>query len=177
MDLRNEIHYNAITFTNMNLSPTRRYGLELEGKWALTNTLSGFANYTYTEAIFREGVYSGVNVAGNHIPVVPRHALTFGGTWHATPNTRLNTTVNYVGSQYFDNDQTNDFGQKIPAYTTVDLKLNHDIGNWTLSGAVNNLFNEKYYTYGIRSTSTPGRYNAYPMPDRNFMFSAAYAFK
>lgn len=177
MDLNNEIHYNVLTFENMNLSPTRRQGLELEGKLAVTRSAEVFANYSYMDAKFREGVYGGTNISGNHIPNVPKHRATVGGSLALSGKTRLNGTVSYTGEQYFDNDQTNTFGQKIPAYTVVDLKLVHRDGDWTLAAGINNLLNEKYFTYGTRSLATPGRYTAYPMAERNLAVTVGYAFK
>ena len=56
------------------------------------------------------------------------------------------------GQQYFDNDQANTFDQKMPAYTTVDMKLSHREGAWLLAAAVNNLFDRKYFTYGVASS-------------------------
>ena len=177
MLLNNELHYNAITFTNMNLAPTKREGLELEGRWKLGPDLATFANYTYAVAKFREGVYSGTNVAGNDVPLVPRHSASVGATWKLSPATNLSGVVNYVGEQRFDNDQTNNFGQKMPAYTTVDLKLSHTLKEWTLSAQVNNLLNEKYFSYATRSTYTAGTYTAYPMAERNVWFGAEYHFR
>ena len=176
-DSRNEIHFNALTFTNMNLAPTRRNGVELEGKWRLNDTLRVFANYTYTVAKFSDGTYGGVAVAGNTVPLVPKNSLSAGATWQVNQQTRVNASATYVGKQYFDNDQANDFGQQMPAYTTADLKATHVAGNWAFEAAVNNLFDQKYYSYGIRSNFTPGRYNAYPMPERNFWLGATYHFK
>ncbi|MBU1690400.1 MAG: TonB-dependent receptor [Gammaproteobacteria bacterium] len=184
MDLNNEIHYNAITFENMNLSPTRRQGMELEGKLAISRNADLFANYSYTDAKFREGTYSdsfspSINVSGNNIPNVPKHRATLGGSLALSGKTRLNGTVSYTGEQHFDNDQANSFGQKIPAYTVVDLKLVHREGDWTMAAGINNLLNEKYFTYGTRSTdpTKPGRYTAYPMTERNLAVTLGYTFK
>lgn len=174
MDLDNEIHYNALTFTNMNLSPTRRYGLELSAQQAFGPKLAAYANYTYTVAKFREGVYGGVDVSGHDIPMVPRHLANLGASWAFTPQTRLSGNVQVVGHQRFDNDQANTF-RKIPAYTVADLKLAHDAGRWTTSLAINNLFNKHYYSYGIRSLFSDA-YSVYPSPGRNFLLSAAYKF-
>ncbi len=174
MSLNNEIHYNAITFTNMNISPTRRYGLELEGVHSYTDALSFAAAYSYTVAKFREGTYSGVNVAGNNIPLVPRQRLAASTFWKISEKTTLSSNANYVGKQYFDNDQANTFGEKMPAYTTVDMKLSRTEGSWVLTAAVNNLFNRQYFTYGVASNFTPGRYNAYPMQERSILLSATY---
>jgi iron complex outermembrane receptor protein len=176
MNLNNEIHYNAITFANMNLSPTRRYGLELEGAHNYTDALEVAAAYSYTVAKFREGTYGGVNVAGNNIPLVPRQRLALSSSWKASEKTTLNANAVYVGEQHFDNDQANTFGQKMPAYTTVDMKMSHREGAWLFAAAVNNLFNEKYFTYAVASTSTAGKYNAYPMQERNLSLNASYQF-
>jgi iron complex outermembrane receptor protein len=68
---------------------------------------------------------------------------------------------------------------KIPAYTVADLKLAWEDRGWRLSAAVNNLFDEQYYNYAVRSINplTPDRYNAYPLPERNFTMSAEYTFR
>jgi outer membrane receptor protein involved in Fe transport len=76
-----------------------------------------------------------------------------------------------------DNDEGNTLNAKIPAYTVVDLKLVHRRGPWRFAAAVNNLANEKYYNYAVRSQFVPDRYNAYPLPERNFTMTAEYAFR
>lgn len=176
MNLNNEIHYNAITFTNMNLSPTRRYGLELEAAHNYTDAFAVSTSYSYTVAKFREGVYGGINVAGNNIPLVPRHRLTLASSWKTSEKTTLSGNANYVGKQYFDNDQANTFAQQMPAYTTVDMKLAHREGAWLLAATVNNLFDRHYFTYGVASNFTPGKYNAYPMQGRSISMHADYQF-
>ncbi len=176
MNLSNEIHYNALTFTNMNLLPTHRYGLELEGTHNYTDALTVTAAYSYTVAKFREGVYSGVNVSGNNIPLVPRQRFALSSSWKISEKSAFSTNAIYVGKQHFDNDQANTFGQQMPAYTTVDMKLSHREGAWLVAAAANNVLNEKYFTYGVASTFTPGKYNAYPMQQYNFSLNATYEF-
>ena len=176
MNLDNEIHYNALTFTNMNLSPTRRYGVELEGGHRYSDTLEVAATYSYTVAKFREGTYGGIDVSGNNIPLVPRQRITLTSSWNVSEKTTLSGNANHVGKQYFDNDQANTFAQQIPAYTTVDIKLAHREGALRVTAAVNNLFDRQYYTYGVASNFTPGRYNAYPMQQRSLSLNAGYEF-
>ncbi|MGA7593601.1 MAG: TonB-dependent receptor [Gallionella sp.] len=176
MNLNNEIYYNAITYSNMNLAPTRRSGLELEGTHRYSGALTVTASWSYTVAKFRDGTYGGINVAGNNIPLVPRQRFTLAPSWKISGQSTLSGNVNYVGKQYFDNDMANNFGQKMPAYTTVDMKLSHRNGHWLLAAAVNNLFDEKYFSYAVASTFTPGKYNAYPMQGRNVSLNASYEF-
>ena len=186
IDVNDEIHLDPFTSGtgNTNLPPSRRQGLELEGRWQGWRTLTLAAAYTYTDARFREGVFTGGGgalgnqmIAGKTVPLVPRHKLNLNASWAIGPQSRLNALMTYVGEQYMDNDEANTLGVKIPAYTVADLKLVHRSGAWTLSGTINNLLNEKYYNYAVRSQFTPDRYNAYPLPERNLMMALEYAFK
>ena len=176
MDLRNEIHFNALTFLNMNLSPTQRQGVELEGSWKLASSWDLFGSYTHARATFREGMYGGVDVSGKNVPLVPRNQAKLGVTWAASDKTRVSGALAYVGKQYYDNDQANNFlGGQMPSYLTADLKLSHVIGPWRFTLAGNNLTDKKYYTYAVRGGGvTATNFNAYPMAGRSFLLTAAY---
>lgn len=177
--LNNEIYFQRLTGafgTNINLSPTERRGIELNGAWYPQRDVSLTANYSYTEAKFREGSYGGVDVTGNDIPLVPRHSANIGLTWNISSKTRLSTDAQYVGQQRYDNDQDNTFARKIPGYVLVNAGVFHDIDNWRLALGVKNLFDEKYYSYGIRSRDNP-TFNAYPAAERTFFSSVEYRFK
>jgi len=82
-----------------------------------------------------------------------------------------------VSRQYLDNDEPNTLGVRIPAYTVVDTRIEHRAGNWVWAAAINNLFDEAYYTYAVRSNFTPDRYAAYPLPGRHAWLSAEYRFR
>lgn len=188
IDVRNEIHLDLFTtgIGNTNLPPSRRRGLELEAKRAVLGNATLGASYTYTDAKFREGVLPGsafagqnIVIAGKTVPLVPRHKLNVSASWALTSDVRLNTLVTYVGSQYMDNDESNTLGTKIPAYAVVDMKLAYTRGPWRVAATVNNLFNEKYFNYAVRSVSvlTPDRYDAYPLPERNVNLLLEYTFR
>jgi iron complex outermembrane recepter protein len=186
IDVTDEIHLDAFStgIGNTNLPPSRRRGLELEAQQALGRLLRLRANYTFIEAKFREGVLPGssatqpnVVVAGKTVPLVPRHKLNVSASWDLAPGTRFNALVTYVSDQFMDNDEGNTFYTKIPAYTVADLKLVHETGGWRVSAAVNNLFDKRYYNYAVRSQFVSDRYNAYPLPERNFTLTAEYAFR
>ncbi|MEW6676699.1 MAG: TonB-dependent receptor [Pseudomonadota bacterium] len=174
MAVTDEIHYNALTFSNMNLSPTRHRGLELEGSLFLGGGVDLAARYTRTQARFRSGVYGGQDVSGNDVPLVPRDRLGLNLGWLVTPATRLGFNLNYVGRQRYDNDQANRF-RTMPSYTVADVKLSHETGAWRLEAGVNNLFDRAYYSYGIVNGSYTS-FNAYPEDRRNAYVSAEYRF-
>jgi len=186
IDVNDEIHLDPFTsgVGNTNLPPSRRRGFELEGRWSGWKTLTLGAAYSYTDARFQDGTFPGgggflanQDIAGKSVPLVPRHKLNVNASWAMGPQTRLNAMLAYVGEQYMDNDEANTLGVQIPAYTVADLKLVHHSGAWTLSGTINNLLNEKYYNYAVRSGQTPDRYNAYPLPERSLLLSLEYAFR
>ncbi len=181
--VRDEIHLDAFStgVGNTNLPPSRRSGLELDGKWQALQQLAMSAAYTYTDARFLSGVLPGgtftqlnVNIAGKQVPLVSRHKLNLGAAWAISEQTQLNTSIAYVSSQFMDNDEANTLGIKIPAYTVADVKLVHKTGAWQLSTSVNNLFDRKYFNYAVSSQFTPGRYNAYTLPGRTLFVEVSY---
>lgn len=186
VDVDDEIHLDAYSagIGNTNLPPVRRRGIELEGWQRVLPGLRLGAAYTFTDAKFRAGVLPGaaftqqdVVIAGRTVPLVPRHKASVTATWEINGATRLNAALVHVGAQFMDNDEGNTFGARIPAYTVVDLKLTHRRGPWRASAAINNVTNEKYFNYAVRSQFVPDRYNAYPLPERNFMVTLEYTFR
>jgi iron complex outermembrane receptor protein len=185
IDVTDEIHLDVFStgIGNTNLPPSRRRGLELDAQQALGSRLRLAGSYTFTDAEFLEGTLPGgpftqqnVVIAGKTVPLAPRHKANAGAYWAFAPRSLLSAHVTHVGSQYMDNDEGNT-GVKIPAYTVVDLKLAWADRGWRLSAAVNNVFGERYYNYAVRSQFVADRYNAYPLPERNFTMTAEYTFR
>jgi iron complex outermembrane receptor protein len=178
--VNNEIHFLPSTAlppfgANINLPPTRHRGIELDGSWNPVPELSLAANYRYTDAEFRSGVLGGADIAGNEIPLVPRHRANLNATWQAAAGLTVAGSLRYVGTQRYDNDQINTF-RRMPGYTLVDLKLSQRLGDWTLFAQADNLFDEEYYSYAIRNAAGTS-FNAYPEPERRFFVGAEYALR
>ncbi|MSP97156.1 MAG: TonB-dependent receptor [Betaproteobacteria bacterium] len=181
-DVTDEIHLDPFTtgVGNSNLPPSRRQGVEIGASWRPTPELGLTAGYAYTDARFRQGVLPGnvfaigtnLEIAGRRVPLVPEHKLNLGFAWDVAAKTRLSGTLGYVSSQFMDNDEPNTLGTKIPAYSVVDLKAARDFGFARIGLAVNNLLNEKYYNYAVRSAFTPDRYAVYPLPGRTLGLTA-----
>jgi len=160
---------------NVNLPPTERNGLELQARWIAASWLNLSGQYTYAIARYREGSSGGVDLAGNNIPLVPRHRAGLSASVLPDPRLRVTATLAYVGEQYYDNDQSNTFGRQMPAYTVADLTASYQVQRWTFTGIVNNLFNELYYSYAIASP-TASTFNAYPAAERSLLVKAQYRF-
>ena len=187
MDLENEIYFSPLAFAagaffpgaNVNLSPTRRTGSEYSGNWRPINNLELSALLTLQRATFRTGVYGGVDVAGKDVPLVPSRLAVLRAIWHVTPKLQVNGSIRNVGTQRYDNDQSNLFPKLMPSYTLADFKLAYLIGDWRLAAGVNNLTGKKYFSYGIVNTpftcATPSC--VYPEAGRTYFASAQYDFK
>jgi iron complex outermembrane recepter protein len=160
---------------NANLEPTRREGLELEANLSLRQDLKTFARYTYTEAKFRSGTYSGVDLTDKTVPLVPRHMLNLGFSWAVQANTQLNVVASYLSSQRINNDFANTLNQDIPAYTTVDIGINQAFGAWRLGLTAKNALNEKYFSYG--GANAMGTVKVFPAAERTLFASAEYRFR
>ena len=167
--LENEIYFSPLTFSNINLSPTERRGLEFESAWHARPNIDLRAALALQRARFRSGVYGGVDVSGSTVPLVPELLATAGISWTYAPRSRVSFNLRHVGKERFDNDQANTFRREMPTYTLADAKLEQAIARrWQLALEVRNLFDRRYFSYA--AATGPDTFSALPAPGR-----AAYA--
>jgi iron complex outermembrane receptor protein len=176
IDVKDEIHLDPFTagIGNTNLPPSRRQGVELNGSWQATSSLRLSAAYAYTDARYRKGTFPGgpfvigtdIDIAGNHVPLVPKHKLNSAFAWDIGGGLRLSGSLWATSKQYMDNDEANSLGVRIPSAWVSDLKLSQGFSWGNIALAVSNLLDERYYTYAIRSQFTADRYAVYPLPRR-----------
>jgi iron complex outermembrane recepter protein len=182
-DISNEIHLDPFStgVGNTNLPPSRREGVELDGSWQATGALRFTGGYAYTDAKFREGAFNGFGtilpIAGKTVPLVPRHKLNLGVSWDLLPRTHLSGAFTALSEQVMDNDEPNTLGRRIPAYSIADVKLAQSFSWGRLAAVVNNVFDQKYYTYAVRSQFTADRYAVYPLPGRTLSLTAEVALR
>lgn len=171
-DITDEIHFNPATFQNINFDDTEHNGVELSVNAKLSDKTTVKAGYTYLDAEFTKGVND-----DNTIPLVPEHTYNLSLQSELPFGVGAAVNWNYVSASLFANDLTNTFSKKIPSYQIVDVKLSKEIGQVELALQVNNIFDEEYFNFGVNSSATPGRFNAYSLPERNAYLTAAYRFK
>lgn len=179
MRVKDELYFNRLDGAfgaNSNMPPLRRTGLQIDAKWSPLDTLDIDAHYTATRARFTDGTFSGVNMDGNDVPLVPRQRMSVQLGWQFLATTRLTLAHSYVGTQRYDNDQANRF-RHMPAYGITDVKVSHRWHGATLSAGINNLFDKAAYSYGIvNNPLAPTTFNAYPDARRTAYVSAEYPF-
>ncbi|PMG42527.1 ligand-gated channel protein [Vibrio lentus] len=138
--------------SKIQLGEVRSQGVEVEGRWFVTEDWDVNASYTYVDMEVTED--SNPDLEGTTPIYVPTHAANLWSNYYvyggALSGTRFSAGARYMGEM--EMDATNTQG-KVPSYTIVDLSVGYDLGEAsdTLSGAtanllVNNLFNEEYYT-------------------------------
>lgn len=169
MNVENELYYNPLTYANENYDKTRHQGAELSFDSRLYKKIGLFGNYSYTKSTFRGGVYD-----KKMVPMVPEHKASFGLRFSLPKNITLNIQGSYVGKRYTINDQANNF-TRLPGYFTTDTNFSYAINDFTLTGAVNNIFDRMYSEYAV-CNSTSGAKNYYPSPGRSFSIKAGYKF-
>lgn len=175
IDTTDEIHFDPIIFRNINYPPSRRYGAELDLRWHPAAAWTLQSNASYTHARFRSGTVSGRNVAGKDVPLVPHLMANLMAQWDISERFSTNVGITWVGSQRFDNDESNTFVEKIPDYTTVDARMTYQHNHWAFAAEVRNLLNEHYFSYAASSTSNTN-FNAYPAAERSFLITAQVRF-
>ena len=141
-NLKNEIYYNALTWTNTNLDRTHKVGLELQDSWRATETLTATLNYTWTRAtIDREGDGGGA-YDGKDLPGVPRHGVTLGLNWRLTPASRFNIAHTWRSETWAAEDFDNNNTQKQAAYQSTNLAYYYRHRQWEGFVSVDNVFDE-----------------------------------
>ena len=170
MLLENEIHFNADTFLNENLEPTKRRGVEAGADIVLSRTVGLDLGVAWTRATFREGMN-----AGNDLPLVSKWTGSAALRWDFRPAWTLTTTITAVGPRRMENDD-DARGPMIAGHGLVDMKVATRQGAWTFAGQLNNLTDATYYNYAVRSSTEIDTYNAYPLPGRSWKVEAGLRF-
>jgi iron complex outermembrane recepter protein len=169
MDLKDEIGYDGTAGANVNLDATRRQGVEAELGWRLGGGVKVQVAYTYTDAHFRDGAYS-----GNEVPLVPRNMATLQIGWNAGIAGSYDFFAHYLGDRRYSADFANEHG-KLPGYTLVDLQATWKLKPWTITARVLNAFDKRYAPFAGYSTFISDHYY-YPGDGRSMRLAARYDF-
>ena len=125
---------NNRTFTSViNLEGTTKVkGLEIAYNGKLTNDLTAYANYTYTQT---------KNSKGLELSRRPKHTANTGVAYKITEKLGADVNVSYVGKRIDTYPQRT----KMPSYTLANLGVNYQLtSNLNIYANLNNVFNKKY---------------------------------
>jgi outer membrane receptor protein involved in Fe transport len=98
----------SATRQRRNLDATRVRGLELGGHFvpAALNTLRLDADYLLSDARVRSGGPGASELNGKRLAQVPRHTLSAGAVWQATPALALDLRARWFSEQFEDDLNT-----------------------------------------------------------------------
>ena len=112
---------------------TKIKGVEISYNGKFSESLSGYANYTYTY-IKSENDQYGLNYVRR-----PKHTGNLGLAYQITEKLGSDVNVSYVGKRL----DSGDF--KMPSYTLANLGVNYKVADsLTIYANLNNVFNKKY---------------------------------
>ena len=174
--LRNEIFFDPIVpnplswsgiGSNVNLDPTERSGIELEGTIRLMSSCLLSANLQHISARFRSGPY-----AGNDMVLVPRNTVSLRLNWLPGTEHTASAGIRWVDSQRHGGDFANACPSRIPAFTVLDARYAYRTGPWEFAITGSNLTDRRYYTSAF-GTCPDG---IYPEAGRQLKLSVRYDF-
>ena len=166
-NLTNEIYYNPLTYTNVNLDPTRRQGVSLEGHLRLNSQFRVTGPWNYVDATFVGG-----SNAGNQMALVPKNTVTVHVSWLPGDGQSANVGAQWVDKQqYGDQDFSNSCSAMIPSYATLDARYAKAIGAWEFAVAGTNLTDKHYFSNAYACMD-----GIYPSDARQLKISARYNF-
>ena len=146
-----------------NVGETRRRGLEmgLNGKF---EGLTLAVNYGFVDATYQSDFVVGspanstadgsgqIQVTkGDRIPGIARQTLKLRMAYDVTPSWNVGTNLVLASGQYARGDENNqDANGRVPGYGVMHLDTHYSLTqNWKLFAKVNNVFDNKYATFGV----------------------------
>ena len=143
-----------------NAGTTRRQGAEAGLSFA-NRSWSAYVDYAFVDATFRDSLslnspnnpFAGpdgiIQVSpGDHLPGIPEQRVKVGLDYGITEKWVLGGTFTYNSGQFLRGDEANQ-NAKIPDYSVVNLHTRYRVlPNFEVFGLVQNLFDEKYATFG-----------------------------
>jgi len=136
IETKKEILFNDITNRNENFD-TLRDGAEIAAEWRATTGLKVFANYTYTEARFDNGIFD-----RKAVPLVPESQWSAGVEVGPVADWTVRLEAAGVDQRFALNDLNNLF--KAEDYWISDLEIRRAVPHGDIYIKMNNLFDEQY---------------------------------
>lgn len=162
-----EIAYDPVVFSNVNLDPTRRTGIEINGQASLTRDLTLNASLQTVDAKFSAGPN-----ADKKIPLVSQTSAALRLNWQIDARQRLGVGMQYLGKARVGDDNANACTRMIPSHTLLDTRYTWKRDHVELSLAADNLTDRKSYSQAFNCVTG----GLYPDPGRVLRASVKYSF-
>jgi len=149
-----------------NVGSTRRQGFEASLNYQ-GQQWSGYAQYSYIDATFRSPLvlnspsnpFQDVNgniqvLPGDRLPLIPLSRVKLGADYSVSHDWSVGGSLVLATSSFYRGDESNQNPQ-LPGYHVVSLRTSYHINKQVeLFANVQNLFDERYSTFGLFSDPT-----------------------
>ena len=149
-----------------NIGSTRRQGFEASVNYQ-GRQWSGYAQYSYIDATFRSPLLlnspsnpfqdedGNIQVLpGNRLPLIPLSRVKLGGDFSVSHAWSVGGSLVLATSSFYRGDESNQNPQ-LPGYHVVSLRTSYRLNKQVeLFAIVQNLFDERYSTFGLFSDPT-----------------------
>jgi iron complex outermembrane recepter protein len=142
-----------------NAGRTLRWGIEAAATYK-SDRWNLYASYNYIDATFLDtftlqspgnpfAVDGLITVTpGNVIPSIPAHKFKAGGEYAVTDKWKVGGSFVAVSGQFLRGDENN-LNPMLPGYWVLNLNTTYQVAkNVEVFGLVQNVFNNKFYTFG-----------------------------
>jgi iron complex outermembrane receptor protein len=149
-----------------NIGSTRRQGFEASLNYR-GQEWSGYAQFSYVDATFRSPLLlnspsnplqdgnGDIQVQpGDRLPLIPLSRLKLGADYSVSHNWSVGASLVLAGGSFYRGDESNQNPQ-LPGYHIVNLRSSYRLNrHFELFAKVQNLFDERYSTFGLYSDPT-----------------------
>jgi iron complex outermembrane receptor protein len=164
-----EIAYDNVVGANANIDPTRRRGVEIEGRWSVTRDVALSGTWQQLTARYRAGVK-----AGKDMILVAPHTATARVAWRMDDRQTLDVGLQFLSRMRWGGDESNVCAERVPSSTLLDARYAWSDKIWTLALAGTNLTDRQGYNYAYAcGTSYAG---VYPYSGRALKFTVSRQF-
>lgn len=180
-DISNEILFDKYTNFelgyNINVPHTKKQGIEFFNSFKYSTSLSLNSSIDIVDAKFlTDSIESATGIYGKSIPGTPNHIVGLGLDYTINSNNSVSWKSRLIGRQYPQGDSKN--VSELASYTVSDLSYRWADKKWSIVANVNNLFDKKYGTAILASSTSPNYpYGMYPNWGRNYLLTARYSFQ
>lgn len=149
-----------------NIGSTRRQGFESGFNYQF-KSWSGYAQYSYVDATFRSpllmkspfnpfhNIDGNIQVLpGDRLPLIPLNRLKLGVDYSVSSHWSLGSSLVLASSSFYRGDESNQNAQ-LPGYHVVSVRTSYRVNaQWEIFANVQNVFDERYATFGLFSDPT-----------------------
>lgn len=183
MDFKNEIAPigEVIAFgvqRRENIPSSFRSGLELNWFASLSDQWRFKGNASYIRSEIDEVNVAGETLSNKRHVLSPEWILNGGLEYTPAEDLLLALEGRYVSEQFMELSNSPDF--TVPQWMTFDWSVSYSLSpSVRISGSVNNIFDRKYYAYGLPSDvdfSGNVERGFFVAPERNYFLTAVFEF-